>query len=271
MGIKIAMYTRELARRSKLAANRVLGRRGLSAAKWAVGTVRQALCYGRRFECPVCGSHLRRMLYLIEHSRDATCPVCRCPARHRWLWLVLREKGLLPGPGAKVLHIAPEWAIERKLRAALGPGYLSVDLLPARAMAQMDITASGCADATYDLIICSHVLDLIPDDGLAMREMFRILRPGGVFLVQVAMHGGPVTREDPLCVTPAQRQATYGQGDKLRLYGGDLADRLRGAGFHVEVLDPQTALSPADFDRYAMVDSTPTWATQSRMYVGRKR
>jgi SAM-dependent methyltransferase len=183
---------------------------------------------------------------------------------------VIASQELLPRAGQKVLHVAPEWIIERKLRALRGVDYLSVDLVPGRAMVAMDITDTGSPGDVYDRIICSHVLDLIPSDQQAMREMYRILRPGGVLLVQVAMGRNAATLQDPAIASPEARREFYGQNDKLRLYGPDLADRLAAAGFEVTVHDPRFALTARKYAAFALDDSTRCWSTNSIVHVCRK-
>jgi SAM-dependent methyltransferase len=45
------------------------------------------------------------------------------------------------------------------------------------------------ADATFDRVICSEVLEHIPDDVGAMQELVRVLRPGGTMAVTVPRFG----------------------------------------------------------------------------------
>ncbi len=48
-----------------------------------------------------------------------------------------------------------------------------------------DITALPFADHAFDHVICSEVMEHIPDDRQAARELFRVLRPGGTLTVSV--------------------------------------------------------------------------------------
>ena len=65
----------------------------------------------------------------------------------------------------------------------------------------------------------SHVLEHITDDRAAMRELRRILRPGGWAIVMVPIeHGRTTTYEDPSITTPEERERAYWQSDHVRLY-----------------------------------------------------
>ena len=79
-----------------------------------------------------------------------------------------------------VLHIAPERVFEKKLKQLKNLDYITADLDPGRAMVQMDITNISYEDNFFDVILCSHVLEHIPDDRKAMRELYRVLKPGGL-------------------------------------------------------------------------------------------
>ena len=88
---------------------------------------------GRGVECPVCGTRRRKFLpYGYVHSRpNALCPRCLSLERHRLLWLYLQRETDLPTAYPRILHIAPEVCLMRKLRKHYDdhPGlYLTADL-----------------------------------------------------------------------------------------------------------------------------------------------
>jgi SAM-dependent methyltransferase len=128
--------------------------------------------------------------------------------------------------------VAPEPALTNLLRRARGLEIVSADLDSPFATVSLDITKIEMADASFDVILCSHVLEHVHDDRRAMRELWRILRPGGWAMIQVPVSTTP-TFEDPSITDPAQRERLFWQADHVRLYGLDIADRLAEAGFEV--------------------------------------
>jgi len=104
---------------------------------------------------------------------------------------------------------------------------------------RVDLTAMpGYADNSVDIFLCSHVLEHIPEDRKAMRELYRILKPGGFGVVLVPLVIGiEETHEDPSIDTIALRWKYFGMGDHVRQYGRrDFVKRLAAAGFRVEQL-----------------------------------
>jgi SAM-dependent methyltransferase len=99
---------------------------------------------------------------------------------------------------------------------------------------RLDITDMDLPESSFDLIFCSHVLEHVPDDRAAMRELRRVLAEGGLALVLVPYRPGVTTYEDPSITSPLDRMVAFGQQDHVRIYGSDLSDRLREAGFDVE-------------------------------------
>jgi ubiquinone/menaquinone biosynthesis C-methylase UbiE len=112
--------------------------------------------------------------------------------------------------------------------------YLSVDYDSKLAMQQMDITDIRDRDASFDAVICNHVLEHVDDDRVALRELFRVLRPGGWALLQTPVDAAlAVTAEDPTVTDPRERERRFGQRDHHRRYGADYVSRLTQAGFDV--------------------------------------
>lgn len=226
-------------------------------AGWAVPLA--GLFYkGHRVECPVCGRHYRKLLpYGYVHSRpNALCPGCLSLERHRLLWLYLTRETDLLRTHPRTLHIAPEVCIMRHLKphfAAHPERYVTADLESPLADLHFDVQRIPLPDASVDAVICNHLLEHVADDRQALRELYRILRPGGWGIVLSPVDPNRErTFEDDTIVDPEQRTRIFGQYDHRRIYGADYADRLRDAGFEAADIDYAAAFDEADRKRYAL-------------------
>lgn len=197
--------------------------------------------------CPVCATLSSRFRDggVGKKRPNAKCPKCGSLERHRLFWLyfvnVLWPK--LPARKKDMLHIAPEPFFVDLLKAHEEINYLSGDLMMPDAMLKIDLTDMPFHDAQLDVIICSHVLEHIPDDTKAMREMYRVLRPGGYLLVMVPTYGND-TYENRNVTTPEGRRKHFGQDDHVRKYGRDIILRLEGAEFQVREWPEANSLQP---------------------------
>lgn len=225
---------------------KTLLRRSLPSALWnAIHETRlilRALPHiGLNRHCPCCGWHFRRFLWAHVHPRpDARCPRCDGMERHRLVWLFLQKETNLFRDPLMVMHVAPEFFFQKKMRALPNLNYVSVDidLKTSLAMQQMDITNMNRPDQSVDVFLCSHVLEHIPDDRKAMKEIFRVLKKNGWALLQVPIDEKRAdTFEDPSVITPEEREKVFGQKDHVRTYGRDYVNRLKEAGFTVHAID----------------------------------
>ena len=144
--------------------------------------------------------------------------------------------------------------------------YVAADLDPPRGAIRLDLTAIDLPTNSVDMVICSHVLEHVVEDQLAIGELRRIVRPGGQALIMVPIdRSRPVTYEDSKIVTPAARLAAFHQEDHVRIYGRDFPERLRSAGFTAE---QQTAAQFAPWARRRcgspMTTRTPSTFARSR-------
>jgi len=150
------------------------------------------------------------------------------------LWLWLTRSNVLEGPETKVLHCAPEGALMRFLSKRENVQYTSVDLESPLAQHHMDLTDLGFASDSFDLVLCSHVLEHVKDDRAALRELRRVLKPGGIAALQHPIRDVPQTFEDPSITSREGRLHHYGQSDHVRMYGRDFAERLSAASFSAD-------------------------------------
>ena len=116
---------------------------------------------------------------------NATCSNCGSIDRERLIYLYLRNKSQLFYNNLKILHVAPEANLQKVLMAQPNIEYLSADISSPLAMVQMDITDIKYEDNSFDVVICNHVLEHIPDDRKAMGELYRVLKPGHHSVISV--------------------------------------------------------------------------------------
>jgi SAM-dependent methyltransferase len=206
-------------------------------------------------ECPICGTVSPSFLPAGGRTQvpDRRCPTCGSLERHRQLWLFFGARTNLFTDRVRMLHIAPERSLSSRLHARENIAYLSADLTPSWAMVQMDITDIHFRSGTFDVIYASHVLEHVPDDRRAMRELHRVLRAGGWAVLQVPIWR-PETTEDPSVTDPAERERLFGQSDHVRMYGhdGEYERRLREAGFDVSVSSFARDLDAATVARFRL-------------------
>lgn len=181
----------------------------------------------------------------VRRRPNAKCPRCGALERHRFLSVLLDGLAPVLAHQATVLDIAPSRYTTRHLDRLDVGRYLRVDLDPdadGRAVdLQASLTSLPLADDSIDLLLCYHVLEHVPDDVTAMREIARVLRPGGRALVQVPFRGNRDTDEDP-DAPEDERIARFGQADHVRWYGRDFEDRLATAGLAGPRIQPVDVL-----------------------------
>jgi SAM-dependent methyltransferase len=239
----------ELARR----ANSMLPASLVVPTRRMVFRLRGSLYRGDQVECACCGRAHSRFLPTGNPKRPASCPSCDSRERQRLLTLYLRDRTNLYRDQLKILHVAPEDCIAPELSRLRNLDYVSADLASSAAMVRMDVTNIQFPDHAFDVILCSHVLEHVPDDSRAMREFYRVLRPGGWALLQVPIdYSQAVTREDPSVTDPRERERLFGQWDHVRAYGSDYPQRLREAGFAVEVVPYSTILGADAIRRFGL-------------------
>jgi SAM-dependent methyltransferase len=211
---------------------------------------------GNRFQDPIDGRKYRKLLpygYGEAQRPNALAPGSNSLERHRLLWLYLQSETDFFEKPAKMLHVAPEQCFYSLFRNQKNLDYLTADLDSPIADVKMDIHDIQFPDNTFDVIFCNHVLEHVRDDQQCMREICRVLRPGGLAIMQVPHYpeDGP-TVEDPNCADPEERKRRFGQYDHVRKYGNDYDTRLRAAGFVVQAYDYSKNLSKEESERFAL-------------------
>lgn len=210
---------------------------------------------GDAVECPVCAHRFAR--FRNDWNRpNALCWRCGSHERHRALWLYLTQHPEYLCAARSLLHFAPEWCLEARLRARPNLHYVTTDLDPRKSKLQLDITALTLPDCSFDAIICSHVLEHVEDDETAMRELRRVVAPGGWAIVMVPLDTQRThTYEDQSITEPADRVREFLQHDHVRLYAPDVADRLAQAGFDITIERVAYNAGPDATARYRLIES----------------
>src|SRR6266487_5244278 len=198
---------------------------------------------GNNVECPCCGSKYLTFLPAgIVKRPNAACIKCGSLERHRNLWLFFSANSQLFAKPVKLLHAAPEKIFYKKFRANKNIDYYPIDLHPDNynygiKTMEMDLTDMRYNDNFFDAVVCNHVLEHIPDDIKAMKEMYRVLKPGGWAIINVPTNPQLAsTVEDITINDPKKQLELFGQPDHVRIYGKDYIDRLLSSRFKVEII-----------------------------------
>jgi SAM-dependent methyltransferase len=210
---------------------------------------------GNRFEDPIDGSSYRKFLpYGYDKLREnALCPGTLSLERHRLLWLYLSRETSFLKDNIRVLHIAPEQVFYTKFKGLDHWDYTTTDLHSPLADVKADICALPFESDNYDLILCNHVLEHIPDDHTAMKELYRVLKKGGTLIAQVPLdENRSVTFEDDSITDQKERTKIFGQYDHVRVYGTDYFNRIESIGFSAEGVNYLPKLSSEERSRYAL-------------------
>lgn len=148
--------------------------------------------------------------------------------------------------------MAPEQCFLKRFQQ-LNHEYVTADLYSPIADVRANITELPFEDNSFDVIFCNHVLEHIPDDSKAMRELFRVLKKGGMGIFQIPQDlNRETTFEDHTITDPKKRTAIFGQYDHVRIYGRDYFNKLRAVGFDVKEVDYTKELSPELVERYRL-------------------
>ncbi len=208
-------------------------------------------------KCPICNTPIDKYLQTGTNAniwkqydgvgagvRNAVCPVCHSTDRERLLYLFFRDYYFSENKDKqiKLLHIAPESNLSKYLMAHTNVEYTAGDkrcegyAYPDYVQDVDIMDLHDIADNTYDVLVCNHVLEHVPDDIVAMKELRRVIKPDGIAILQVPYAQNlEKTFEDKTILTPEARFEAYGQNDHVRLYGMDYKDRLESAGFRVKI------------------------------------
>lgn len=210
---------------------------------------------GNRYTDPIDNKSFRKFMpYGYENQRDnVLSPSTLSLERHRLLWLYLKNETDFFTSPKKVLHFAPEQAFYKRFRNQKNLDYTTTDLYSPLADVKADICDLPFEDNAFDVILCNHVLEHIPDDTKAMQELYRVLKPGGMGIFQIPQDlTRATTFEDASITDKKERAKIFGQYDHVRVYGRDYFDKLRAVGFKVTQEDYTHKISADIVEKYRL-------------------
>lgn len=208
---------------------------------------------GSGYTCNVCGhsylkfkedepAHenvhaIRKWNVIAGYGKNIICPYCMSHARERLVLQVLKEK--MDITDWHVLHLSPEKNLytflaqrSRVTAADIQPGFYHHIT---KGVEKQDATQLTYPDNTFDLMIANHVLEHIPEDEQAMREFFRVLKPGARAILQVPYSDALDDIQEQMEINdPEMQSRLFGQKDHVRVYScNGYMKRLTNAGFEV--------------------------------------
>ncbi len=164
------------------------------------------------------------------------CPNCHASHTDRLYALYLsRIIGDQPRDKTiKLLDIAPSQPLRDYLLGYPNIQYTSFD----KYMEGVDVTGDitdmkEFPPDSFDVFICSMVLEHVNDDKKAISELFRIIKPNGfgILMVPIILSYSEID-EDPSITDPDERWRRFGQYDHVRLYSKKgFIQRVEDAGF----------------------------------------
>ena len=213
---------------------------------------------GDKFTDPIDGRSFRKFLpYGYGKQREnALSPSTLSLERHRLMWLFLKDNTnfFTATKKFKVLHIAPEQCFLDIFRKQQNLNYITSDLESPIADVKADICDLPFKENEFDVVFCNHVLEHISNDTKAMKELYRVLKPGGFGIFQIPQDlSKAITFEDNTITDRKERAKLFGQYDHVRVYGRDYFDKLRSIGFKVDEVDYTKKITLDKIEKYCLM------------------
>lgn len=220
-------------------------------------SLRAVFFTGNNYTCPCCGWKLRAFTHgntSIKIRHNGYCPRCNSKARHRRWWVFLQEHTNLFSDKLRLFQFSPNYCLSRRFSTLPNIDYITGDLHPHRNIRiRMGLPATPLQSESFDAVLCIHALEHMHEDRQAIREMYRLLKPGGWAGISSPMHLDQLTYEDPTITSKADRKIAFGEPVHVRYYGYDLADRLQEAGFQTKFF-PGKDIDPLSIQKYGLLE-----------------
>ncbi len=209
---------------------------------------------GDKFNCPFCGYNAKDLspigtnIKVLNEKhvigaglRNGGCYKCGSSDRERLIYVYLKNVlNIFETKNIKILHLAPEKNLSKIFSKVGFEKYICGDLFTEGYkypdyVQNMNVLNIPYEDNYFDLIICNHLLEHVPNDIDAMKELVRVLKPNAKAILQVPISKNSKTTFEDFSVTnPKEREIVFGQFDHVRIYGQDYVDRLNSVGLNVE-------------------------------------
>jgi len=220
-----------------------------------------------KYRCPVCKNGVTRFdqlprdanAYGFKYSPEEaetcnaanySCPICGAADRERLYALYLQEyfrtiaQNYSVGDPIRIIDFAPTSTLSKFIKELIGEStamfcYRTADLYLEGVDDRVDIMEMPIyQDDSVDFFVCSHILEHVADDQKALRELYRILKPGGrgILVVPIVLTAKEID-EDPSVTDVGERWRRFGQDDHVRLYSKEgFLERAWQAGFTINPL-----------------------------------
>ena len=185
------------------------------------------------------------------------CPRCHANDRERHLFLYFKANNFEKIFYKKnILHFAPEKHLSELIKTYNPNIYIQCDLQPkSENIQKINIENIPYNNETFDLVIANHVLEHVQDNILAIKEIYRILKPNGYAVLQTPFSKKlPSTFSDIKINTEYLKNYFYGQEDHLRVYGQDFIDIITKNRFVNNTQSHNQKLSNIDSKIYGVND-----------------
>lgn len=206
--------------------------------------------YGKDRYCPICNSYFKKFAPGgVQKRIDVQCPNCGSLERHRFVWLYFERNFLNQSvENHSLLHFAPEVSLSKLFKKHFTK-YFTADFIKDEIDVQLDISILPIKSNSFDIVYCSHVLEHVENDMNALSDLYRILRNDGDLLIVLPIEREN-TYEDYSIKDAMEREKIFGQKDHVRIYGEDVVERIRAAGFKVSIIQANKYFSQKDLDLY---------------------
>ena len=214
---------------------------------------RAILLKGDSYFCPICKFKASKFLSYgqdydaikkfkiigMGHRKNALCPNCLCKDRERLVYLFLekqlKEKKI--NSVSKIIHFSPEYSLENNFFRKKFTNYTNADITNGKCNIDIDLQNFNYKEKNFDLVICNHVLEHIENDLIALKNIYLILKPKGLAILQVPL--STIIKKDfkkENINTDKERLYNYGQIDHVRVFSKEnYLDKLKHVGFKLKL------------------------------------